>query len=69
MASCARNARKVPLCFTKLTGAFRYEIAAALGMPERALAEAEQRAEAVAPPVIANAPAWLEDYWALAHGR
>jgi hypothetical protein len=25
MASCARNARKVPLFFTKYTGAFRYE--------------------------------------------
>jgi tellurite resistance protein len=64
------------IVLAKLSGAYREperkriaEIAAALGMPERALAEAEQRAEAVAPPVIANAPTWLEDYWALAQGR
>jgi tellurite resistance protein len=45
------------------------EIATALGMPERAVHEAEQRADAVAPPVIDHAPAWLKDYWALAQGR
>lgn len=64
------------IVLAKVTGEYRArerqrisEIVVALGMPERALAEAEQRAEAIAPPVIDRAPAWLEDYWAIAQGR
>jgi tellurite resistance protein len=44
-------------------------IAKALGMPESAVADAERRADSVAPPMIERAPGWLQDYWALATKR
>lgn len=45
------------------------EIARWLGVPERAVQDAEARADAIAPPVIDHAPAWLADYWSIAARR